>query len=73
MTPSDKGKVAIKIAVDAGDVQGLIDAFKTGKLADLGITKLQFPDDPELNAQVGNEAHADRHRHKGQSEPPRRR
>jgi hypothetical protein len=72
MTTSDKGKVAIRIAVDAADVQGLIDAFKTGKLADLGITALQFPDDPGLSAQVGNETHVDRHRPKGKTELPNR-
>ena len=72
MATSDKGKVAIEIAVDAGDVQALIDAFKAGKLAGLEITALQFPGDPASNPQLGSEAHVERHRPKGKTEPPHR-
>jgi hypothetical protein len=72
MSDTEKGKVTLRIAMDASDVQGLIDAFKAGKLAEFGVAALEFPDNPGLNAQIGDETHADRHRPTGESTPPRR-
>jgi len=66
----NKGKSILQIEVDESDVQRLVDAFKTGKLAHLGVVNIDFPKHPEVNPPA--EGHASRHLREKKSEPPHR-
>jgi hypothetical protein len=65
-----KGKVVLRLEMDATDAERVVAAFKAGKLAELGIVDIAFPNQPELNP--SNEGHADRHRPTKRTEPPHR-
>lgn len=66
----NKGKSILHVEVDESDVQRLVDAFKAGKLAHLGVVDIQFPKHPEVNTPA--EGHASRRLREKKSEPPHR-
>jgi hypothetical protein len=65
-----KGKVVLRLEVDKADAERVVAAIRAGRLADLGITHIDFPNHPELNSSA--EGRAGRHLRERKAKPPHR-
>jgi len=68
-----KGKVILQLEMDATDVERLVNAFKAGKLAELGIVDIQFPNQADSVTHSDVESRGSRHRRAKQDSKPRNR